>query len=244
MLSYYAIIPMLLFILGAGTLLNYLMARTSPSNLRVIWYLFSLTLVITGEVGLHARYINAISAQGQFEGDYGHLLEWGLNFMSDLNTDVLVFLAILVAVVLPQLISYVINGLFGCAATPLFAGRSTTLFVWAVIKSFTVCSGIWFAIFMMGAANMFDVPNLAGMGLFAGLLLLIAFGMLWTFEEGKAMLVEIFNAVNNRWPHLARPFLRIHRHFTRTTRIANNSLPDSNSCSELQDPPGPAPKAC
>lgn len=158
--------------------INWLLARTQPSGLRMIWYFFSLSLVATTEIGLHARYMNAINEHGQFLGEYGHLLELGLHLMSDLNTDILMFLGLLVVVILPQLLSYVMSGLFGVASMPLFAARSTTIFVWAIVKSFTVCSGIWFTVCIMGAMGVFSVPNYPGMLLLSALLLQLAFAML------------------------------------------------------------------
>ncbi|VVP33177.1 hypothetical protein PS865_04469 [Pseudomonas fluorescens] len=215
MLSYAAVAIISIPGLGSLILLNWLLARTQPSGLRIIWYFFSLSLVVTTEIGLHARYINAINEHGQFIGNYGHVLEWGLHFMSDLNTDMLMFIGLLVAVMLPQLLSYVMSGLFGVASMPLFAGRSTTIFVWAVIKSFTVCSGIWFTISIMGAMNVFSVPNYSGMCLLSALLLVMAFGILWGYEEGKAVLTELIDGANKRWPHLVRPLLIAHRWCTR-----------------------------
>ncbi|MBD8707326.1 hypothetical protein IFT47_11855 [Pseudomonas sp. CFBP 13711] len=204
---------------GSLALINWLLARTQPSGLRIIWYFFSLSVIVTAEIGLHARYTSAINEHGQFVGDYGHILELGLHFMSDLNTDLLVFLGLLVAIILPQLLSYVISGLFGVASMPLFAGRSTTIFVWAVIKSFTVCSGIWFTISIMGALGVFSIPNYPGMWLLSMLLLQLAFAMLWGYEQGKESLNVLINGANKRWPQLVRPLLIAHGWCTRRSKL-------------------------
>lgn len=215
MLNLITLIFLTIFFFASLASLNILIARTHPSSLRMIWYLFSLSFVVTAEVGLHARHINAINEQGQFVGDYEHILQLGLELMSDLKTDVLVFVGVLIAVILPQMLSYVLSGFFGCASIPLFEGRSTTLFVWALIKSFTACSGIWFAIAILGGTGMFSVPNNLGMGSFSALLLLLAFSILWIYEEGKSILGDILGGANKRWPCLVRPFLITHHWFIR-----------------------------
>ncbi|UZA66855.1 hypothetical protein [Pseudomonas viridiflava] len=239
MFSYGAFILICMLQVGSLILSNWLIARTQPTGLRVIWYFFSLSVVLTAEIALHARYVNAINEHGQFLGDYGHLLEFGLHFMSDLNTDILVFLGILVAVILPQLLSYVMSGLFGVASMPVFAGRSAAIFAWAVIKSFTVCSGIWFAISIMGSMRVFSVPNYPGMLLLSALLLLIAFGMLWSYEEGKIALCEIFYGAYRRWPHLIHPLLITHRWFIRREEspVAAFEIPLPDLQSKTSDAP-------
>lgn len=210
-------------------LINWLLARAEASGLRTIWYFFSLSLVVTTEIGLHARYINAINEHGQFVGDYGHILELGLHLMSDLNTDMIVFAGLLIAVILPQLLSYGMSGLSGVAAIPLYAERSTTIFVWLVIKSFTVCSGIWFTISIMGALDVFSVPNYSKMWFLSILLLELSFAMLWGYEEGKEVLTVIIGGANRRWPRLVRPLQKAHRWCTRL------SMP-SRSPAEVQLP--------
>lgn len=191
--------------------LSSLVAKRSPSHVRVIWYLFSLSLVVTTGVGFHARHAGAINDQGMFVGDYGQWLAQFLKIMLDLDADLMYVSAILGVVVIPQFISYVISGFFGCASVPLYAGSSMTFFVWSAIKSFAVGSGILFSIFLMGRLQLFFVNDLTQAFALAILLITLSFGLAWSFEEGKSTIKEI----NQRWPNLTAPLKKIHAIFTR-----------------------------
>ncbi|MDP9013722.1 MAG: hypothetical protein M3O41_13925, partial [Pseudomonadota bacterium] len=61
---------------------------------------------------------------GAFQGQLGAAINSFLKFMLDLNSDVKVFITILALVVVPQFVSYVLAGLFGCASAPVLVGRA------------------------------------------------------------------------------------------------------------------------
>jgi|SRR5208337_4258916 len=75
----------------------------------------------------------------------------------DIEAEYYILIAIFVVLAVPQIISYLISGIFGCASRPLFISQITKFIMWSLIKAFAVISGI-------SAANaIFDI-----LGVFPG----------------------------------------------------------------------------
>ncbi|MDH2918319.1 MAG: hypothetical protein PXX73_03895 [Sideroxydans sp.] len=125
--------------------------RKHGSDIRVAWYLFSLSFVITFVVAFWARQNGAINPQGTFVGNVGRLLEELLHVMLDLNTDASILLSIVAIIVIPQLLNYILSGLSGCASNPILIKESFKFLIWGFVKSVMVCAGIIFAVAVFGA---------------------------------------------------------------------------------------------
>jgi hypothetical protein len=154
------------------------LADRHASDIRIICYFFSLSLVCTSIGAFWATSIGAIDTTGTFQGRWGEATNALLKFMLDINTDLQVFAAVLGLFVLPQILSYVLSGLFGCAAAPILIGPALTVFVWSVVKSFAVAAGIVLPIAICGWCKGWAGWSLRGttsMAVFSSLLLAIAF---------------------------------------------------------------------
>lgn len=162
------------------------LADSHAGDVRVVCYFFSLSFVCTSLVATWANGVGAIDKAGQFQGQFGPLINDVLAFMLDLQADVFAFAAILIVVVVPQGACYVLSGLFGCAAAPLFVGDALQFFVWGVVKSFVVASGIVLALAVCGAAHgwtNFQWSGLASMLFTALSLLVVSFGCLFMYRD-------------------------------------------------------------
>jgi len=123
------------------------------SDLNIVWYFFSLSLTATAVLAMVAVEIGAIDKAGQSQGRAGDILAGALKIFIDLNTDFAIAAALISLVLIPQIISYALSGLFGCAKNLFFVEGSVSFFVWFVVKSLVVTSGIGMAVSMFGLVN-------------------------------------------------------------------------------------------
>lgn len=120
-------------------------APNHGAEVRIIWYFFFLAAAFTTVVAAWGSSSGAIDSLGKFQGATGEKLNSLLHFMLDLDADFRIFSALLFLAVFPQLATYTISGLFGCASSPVLIGRSIEIFAWSLIKAFTTAGGILFS---------------------------------------------------------------------------------------------------
>jgi len=180
------------------------LADQNGTDVRVVWYLFSLAVVATYIAAAWASSVGAIDNQGLFQGELGAAVNALLKFMLDLDTDLKIFSAILAMVLLPQIASYALSGLFGCASAPIFVGGAIRFFVWGVVKSFVVAAGIVLSVALYGYFNNWKgwgAKGAASMSSISGLLLMLSFSMLYLYRDVHAA-VELPST--DRFPRLQR----------------------------------------
>lgn len=210
-----------LFVVAAIFLFLYLvryftlhLSREHGGDIRVVWYFFSLSLVVTFVIALWAVDSGAITEHGTFQGGAGEALQKLLHFMLDLNADIKILVVIFAFIVLPQVFSYVLSGLSGCASNPLLIRESFSFFVWGLIKAFAGCAGIISSLSMFGLWK-----NLAGwsvQGAFAMLftsvaLIFFSFLVLFQYRAAETVAADIHNRCHSR-------LVAMHRWFTRAER--------------------------
>lgn len=174
------------------------------TDVRVVWYLFSLASIATWIVALWASGIGAIDNQGEFKGELGATVHAILKFMLDLDTDVKIFTAILAMVLLPQVASYFLSGLFGCASAPIFVGEAIRFFVWGIVKSFVVAAGILLSAALYGYFaewSAWSIKGAASMCSMSCLLLMLSFAVLYVYRDMHA---SIEGPTSNRLLRLRR----------------------------------------
>jgi hypothetical protein len=67
-------------------------------------------------------------------GAYHVACERALKTLTDPWDEVILLAFMLALIIAPQLISYVISGMFGCATAPLFVSQSTKIAIWSLVK--------------------------------------------------------------------------------------------------------------
>jgi hypothetical protein len=189
------------------------LSRNRGDDIRVVWYLFSLSLVVTFGIALWAVDIDAINKSGSFNGTSGEMLKKLLDFMLDLNTDFKILLAIVTFIVLPQLLSYVLSGISGCASPPFLIERSWMFFIWGLVKSFAVCAGIIFsiAIFVIWKDWHDSWSDTLPLFYLSTMLVMLSFSTLFTHREAKTQAIDL----KKNCPSLGNLFKGMHRWFTR-----------------------------
>lgn len=185
------------------------------TDVRVVWYLFSLAVVVTWIAAAWASSCGAIDSQGGFQGEVGASLHALLKYMLDLDTDLKIFSALLAITLLPQLVSYLLSGPFGCASAPIFVGKAIQFFIWSIVKSFVVAAGIILTIGLYGYFrdwNGWSVKGMASMLGMSSFLLMLSFAMLFLLRDFYA---DLAKPAKNRFPKLQRIVGRLQAAMTR-----------------------------
>ncbi|MHB1332917.1 MAG: hypothetical protein ACYCY1_09990 [Sulfuriferula sp.] len=183
-------------------------------DIRIVWYFFSLSWVATYGIAWWAVSKGALHQQG-FQGGLGELLKKLLGIMLDLNADLIVLLAIVAIITLPQLIGYVLSGLSGCASAPFLIEGSLSFLVWGLIKSFSVCAGI---ILSLAVFSMWQGWHTWWQGGFvmtytSSLLLMFSFAVLLMYREAESVASDF----RKYFPKTHKVCLTVHKWFTRHT---------------------------
>lgn len=121
-----------------------------PEDIRIVWYFFSLTIVISSMVGFWAVNVGAINDSGGFVGESGGFLNKLIMAAVDIKLSLTIVFAIVVLILVPQLLSYVLSGIFGIAKSPVYFFESLSFLTWSMIKTFVVTSGVLFVILIFG----------------------------------------------------------------------------------------------
>ncbi|MDM0118862.1 hypothetical protein [Variovorax arabinosiphilus] len=162
------------------------LANRDPSDVRLIWYLFSLTTTLTIVVAWWASGAGAINAAGSFRGTAGNWLMRLLMTTLDIETTLKVYAAVVGLIVAPQLLSWVLSGLFGCASAPRFIGPALRFLFWSTVKSFVVLAGVVLAATAYGWFRSWDgmTARLVVVHVWTALMALTAaFGTLYMYRD-------------------------------------------------------------
>jgi hypothetical protein len=200
--------------LGLWLLIRLLRVKYATS-VQVIWYLFALTFHVSLLFLWWATAILAIDSKGNPNGAMGAFVMSLMKAMLDLKTDVQVMGALASLVVLPQVVSYILSALFGCASRPKMVAVTADWLSWGVTKSFAVTSAILAAITTWGATtgwHGFNPNVVLGYLHLSSMLILLSFALLlikYEFAEIPSLAKQHpSNAVADK-------VLRFHRWATR-----------------------------
>lgn len=228
------------------------LADKHGSDIRIVFYLFSLGAVVTLLVALWGAAMGAVDAHGDFHGQLGSVLKG----MQAFSTDVLgefCFLAGLVALItVPQLATYLLSAPFQVATSPRYVGFASRTFIWGMVKSFVVAAGVLEAIALYGhfAGWSNGVRDWKTLALIAVLLVLACPGvslmLLWMYRDAT---VESPHPPRKEPTGLFKLLSRIHAYATRKSKnepasrggiiegihtlvslLHSNSLPSARTC--------------
>jgi hypothetical protein len=121
--------------------------RKHPGHVFTIWYAFWLMLTLFSAlfyyVWAHARSIAGSALSGS--SFLGGVIIWFQGASMDFPDEASLIVSIYVAVLLPQFMSYLVSGIFGCANRLILVEWITAVITWLVIKFLAVLSGILMA---------------------------------------------------------------------------------------------------
>ncbi len=134
------------FIYYAGSILR----KRNESDIRVIWYFYGLTVVVSFLIGVWSVNTKAINSAGNFEGENGIFVHTILASALDVNLSFYILGSVFTLIVIPQIISYIFSGVFGVAKAPQYLNESMSFLVWGIVKTFIVVSGTTIIIPLFG----------------------------------------------------------------------------------------------
>jgi hypothetical protein len=118
-----------------------------PGHVFTIWYAFWLMLTLFSGlfyyVWAHAQSIAGSALSGS--SFLGGLIVWFQGASMDFPDEAGLIASIYIAVLLPQFMSYLVSGMFGCANRLILVEWITAAMTWLVIKFLAVLSGILMA---------------------------------------------------------------------------------------------------
>jgi hypothetical protein len=121
--------------------------RKQPGHVFTIWYAFWLMLTLFSglfyDVWANSQTISGSSMSGT--SFLGGFIVWFQKTSMDFHDESYLIASIYVAVLLPQLMSYLVSGIFGCANRLILVEWITAAVTWLVIKFLAVLSGILMA---------------------------------------------------------------------------------------------------
>jgi len=118
------------------------LSRRHPGDVRAIWYIFSLAHVISLILFLWG-FTNGAFENGFFVGPVGSLLERFLDETENIEFNLLLMSVVVTIIVLPQLLSYILSAVSGCASKLWLIGAVMRFLVWGLIKFFAISGGVW-----------------------------------------------------------------------------------------------------
>jgi len=184
-----------------------MLAKRHGDDVRSVWYLWFLVAILATIAASIGTRFGAIDVTGNFHGPGGALFSLALNFAFDLQTDVELYLAIVVLALGPQVGSYLASGILaGCARAPVYASQVVKLFVLSVVKSLVVASGSMAGLIVFGSCHHWigldarkatGMISLASTTLAAGLFMLGVYRQISDDTEVIASLMD--KALPRRW---------------------------------------------
>ncbi|WP_139317894.1 hypothetical protein [Pseudomonas sp. PA1(2017)] len=194
------VIVLVVFIVGCIAGVVYLLREKNGGDIRVVWYLSSLTIMISFGVAWLAISANVLRG-GEFVGEYGDLLNSFIRFMLDIEKDFLIVTGVACLIILPQCACYVLSGLSGNAKSPMLMSASFSFLVWGVIKSLVIYASILISLgglYLLGCLSGKDQSSfLISTGLYS---LLLAFCIISLYREGE----QLARFMGKRMPFLKR----------------------------------------
>jgi hypothetical protein len=118
------------------------LAQRHGSDVRLVIWLFTLFALITFLFLAWAANYKHFE-NGHFVGSWAKELNWFYDFLFDLKTDLLIPTVLFSIYAVPNLVTYGIAGIFGCATSTRFGPASRILF-WSYVKSIVTISGAYF----------------------------------------------------------------------------------------------------
>lgn len=185
------------------------LARLRASDIRLVWYLFSLAFIGTALIIRWAEAFGAVDSNGIYVGVAGHRLGEFLKLLLDIDAEFIFFGGALCLVVVPQAMSWLLSAPFGCAAAPTYVSCSFRIVFWLAVKSIVSAGGVVFVAVVYGAARgwtSMDLGKLMHGTAVAVSSIAASFILLCTYRDPE-VLVKIASVIpgTNRLRHALRP---------------------------------------
>jgi hypothetical protein len=128
--------------------IDLLRAARRIAEINVVWYTFSLVFVIFWCLNLAAAW-GFIELPRETHAGLVDLEPWtrpyfymkAKDYLTDIKAELALIAAVIIIAILPQLMTYVVSGLSGCASTPRFVLQFEKIAIWSLIKFLAALGG-------------------------------------------------------------------------------------------------------
>jgi hypothetical protein len=118
--------------------------RDHAHHVHTLWYVFSLTLcsvsVLFFYIHENARTLASTPLNGTTA--IGQIVVILMKASMDVREELYILATLSALLILPQVLSYLISGIFGCGSPPILVSTISRIVTWSLIKFFCVLSGI------------------------------------------------------------------------------------------------------
>lgn len=219
MIKYILAFMMAIFLIGLIYYAGRVLRAKHDSDIRIVWYFYALTLVVSHLIGFCAVTYGAIDSTGEFRGEAGNLINDLIIASLDINLSLSIIFGALLLILGPQFISYIFSGLLGVAASPIYISESLSFLVWGIVKTFIVVSGILTTILLFGlylSWSYFQSSNIIAWIIHSLIFCLFSFFVLMVYRESEEFLSDVRNFIPNKVVELFK-----HVHFWCTRHVNN-----------------------
>jgi hypothetical protein len=169
---------------------------TTGFGFAIYYYLNISGSIVISENGIHV--VERSSVEGGFFGFLEKLLKWWLQSSINVEEELTILLYVVVAVILPQSLSYVISGIFGCARPPILVAKVTKGAFYAVIKCYCVLAALvtsekLFLLYMNSVFSVWDLQRPL-------LLLSVTFFLAFLYHSAHTIAHTSFKYINELKP--------------------------------------------
>ncbi|MCW2247587.1 hypothetical protein M2352_003221 [Azospirillum fermentarium] len=194
--------------------------KKHPTAISVMTGIFSIFFCLSFLVGAIAIYNGRFDENGNPRDKIGEMIINLLGLTIDIKMAMITYAFLVIAFIMPQVINYIISGVFGCAKNLFFIRRSIDILFWLIMKSFASASGALSAFYVIALyCNWFAANSKLSITSYSLILLLImiTFSSLLFYYEIKNM--ETF--IRKHIPQSVKALLRkTHNYATKYQRNA------------------------
>jgi hypothetical protein len=231
------------FVLGMfGAIWNSIKSvrQEHAGHVHTIWYIFSLAFCITLIFYSSLPTFSYNDAELSVSDSEDVITQLGRNFIdisTDLYGEIYLIGGLIIIVVIPQIMSFVISGIFGCASRPVFVERITNIATLSFIKFLSVFAGIEAAtalFFFVHRSPVAPLPVVYTTAIAALLLMMSSFGILSMYYSSE----KLYRAVVKHLVWL-NPVVRYMSYYRTNTESAGKLRHISHEIGRSRTPPQP-----
>jgi hypothetical protein len=181
-------------------------------DVRLILWLWAFMATLTS-LSLYVLVRLGYFIKGSFDGPYYKQLSWFFEFMTDLEADILIPLALFSLFAVPHMITFVICSIFGYAILPNGFSFASKFLFWSSLKSLPIIAGVhtgWMIVTFIESPLPTRIA-FQGLGMLASgalLFLAVAFIAMYGFRELTSNSTRKLNAYNDKTDSKLRKILR------------------------------------
>ena len=180
---------------------------------------FSISLIVT----VAAVEFGAIDNSGNYVGERGEWFKSGLSFFMSIKDTLYLSITIVSVTIAPQIMSYILSGLFGCASRIVYAEEIIEISFWLAVKPLITVSGISMGLSLAAyllAIEGFSIEHIYSMIAMSSVMLYFSFGIVCVYK----MIKDFMQGEDSRIPQRCKDWIMsVHKKATLYNKPKNEN---------------------